>query len=176
MSTSTHPCNPCQLVDSRGCSPFASLVVLEECFFPACLVGWFSGLSFTRTLEEMGTRIDDLEKNVVELMLQAGMKEQEISKQWLKLRGHSWTTGWTLTSKNWEGPLMFINKCQKILIKLKSDVYSNAANSLRSLKTLHCMHFCVYLLPRLLFFSLCSIYRDMMSCRWNWLFHEQTVN
>lgn len=29
----------------------------------------------------MGTRIGDLEKNVVELMLQAGMKEQEISKQ-----------------------------------------------------------------------------------------------
>lgn len=37
----------------------------------------------------MGTRIDDLEKNVVELMLQAGMKEQEIAKQWLKLWGHS---------------------------------------------------------------------------------------
>ncbi|XP_029700576.1 heat shock factor-binding protein 1-like protein 1 [Takifugu rubripes] len=32
-------------------------------------------------IEEMGTRIDDLEKNVVELMLQAGMKEQEIAKQ-----------------------------------------------------------------------------------------------
>lgn len=40
-----------------------------------------SDLSFTQTLEEMGTRIDDLEKNVVELMLQAGMKEQEIAKQ-----------------------------------------------------------------------------------------------
>ncbi|TWW65451.1 hypothetical protein D4764_21G0003510 [Takifugu flavidus] len=37
--------------------------------------------SFTQTLEEMGTRIDDLEKNVVDLMLQAGMKEQEIAKQ-----------------------------------------------------------------------------------------------
>lgn len=35
----------------------------------------------------MGTRICDLEKNVVELMLQAGMKEQEISKQWLKMNG-----------------------------------------------------------------------------------------
>lgn len=36
---------------------------------------------FTPTLDEMGTRIGDLEKNVVELMLQAGMKEQEISQQ-----------------------------------------------------------------------------------------------
>lgn len=36
----------------------------------------------------MGTRIDDLEKNVVELMLQAGMQEQDISKQWL--RKESW--------------------------------------------------------------------------------------
>ncbi|KAM9340293.1 heat shock factor-binding protein 1-like protein 1 [Symphorus nematophorus] len=29
---------------------------------------------------EMGTRIDDLEKNVAELMTQAGMEEQAISK------------------------------------------------------------------------------------------------
>lgn len=40
-----------------------------------------SVFSFTLTLDEMGTRIGDLEKNVVELMLQAGMKEQEITKQ-----------------------------------------------------------------------------------------------
>lgn len=63
---------------SRGCSSFPSLRVGEEVSQHA-LVG--SDLSFTRTLEEMGTRIDDLEKNVVELMLQAGMKEQEIAKQ-----------------------------------------------------------------------------------------------
>ncbi|CAG06000.1 unnamed protein product [Tetraodon nigroviridis] len=32
-------------------------------------------------IDDMGTRICDLEKNVVELTRQAGMKEQEISKQ-----------------------------------------------------------------------------------------------
>uniref|UniRef100_A0A8C9YS73 Heat shock factor-binding protein 1-like n=1 Tax=Sander lucioperca TaxID=283035 RepID=A0A8C9YS73_SANLU len=31
-------------------------------------------------IEEMGTRIDGLEKNVSELMTQAGMEEQAISK------------------------------------------------------------------------------------------------
>ncbi|XP_070841018.1 heat shock factor-binding protein 1-like protein 1 [Chaetodon trifascialis] len=31
-------------------------------------------------IDEMGTRIDDLEKNVAELMTQAGMEEQAISK------------------------------------------------------------------------------------------------
>lgn len=36
--------------------------------------------SFTLTLDEMGTRIDDLEKNVLELMTQAGMEEQASSK------------------------------------------------------------------------------------------------
>lgn len=49
-----------------------------------------SGFPFTPTLDEMGTRIGDLEKNVVELMLQAGMKEQEISQQWLKMKGPQW--------------------------------------------------------------------------------------
>lgn len=43
--------------------------------------GHVSVFPFTPTLDEMGTRIVDLEKNVVELMLQAGMKEQEISQQ-----------------------------------------------------------------------------------------------
>lgn len=65
-------------MDSRGCSSFPSLRVGEAVSEHAS-VG--SDLSFTQTLEEMGTRIDDLEKNVVELMLQAGMKEQEIAKQ-----------------------------------------------------------------------------------------------
>ena len=37
-------------------------------------------VSFTFTLDEMGTRIDGLEKNVAELMTQAGMEEQAISK------------------------------------------------------------------------------------------------
>lgn len=37
-------------------------------------------LSFTSALDEMGTRIGDLEKNVAELMTQAGMEEQAISK------------------------------------------------------------------------------------------------
>lgn len=36
--------------------------------------------SFTLALDEMGTRIDDLEKNVLELMTQAGMEEQATSK------------------------------------------------------------------------------------------------
>uniref|UniRef100_A0A3B5KFW6 Uncharacterized protein n=1 Tax=Takifugu rubripes TaxID=31033 RepID=A0A3B5KFW6_TAKRU len=67
-------------MDSRGCSSFPSLRVGEE-VYPACLGRSLADLSFTQTLEEMGTRIDDLEKNVVELMLQAGMKEQEIAKQ-----------------------------------------------------------------------------------------------
>ncbi|XP_051245895.1 heat shock factor-binding protein 1-like protein 1 [Dicentrarchus labrax] len=31
-------------------------------------------------LDAMGTRIDDLEKNVAELMTQAGMEEQAVSK------------------------------------------------------------------------------------------------
>uniref|UniRef100_A0A4W6BRI4 Heat shock factor binding protein 1a n=1 Tax=Lates calcarifer TaxID=8187 RepID=A0A4W6BRI4_LATCA len=31
-------------------------------------------------INEMGTRIDDLEKNVTELMTQAGMEQQAISK------------------------------------------------------------------------------------------------
>lgn len=35
---------------------------------------------FTLALDEMGTRIDDLQKNVVELMTQAGMEEQAVSK------------------------------------------------------------------------------------------------
>ena len=37
-------------------------------------------LSLTLELGEMGTRIDDLEKNVAELMTQAGMEEQAASK------------------------------------------------------------------------------------------------
>ncbi|TKS88981.1 Heat shock factor-binding protein 1 [Collichthys lucidus] len=37
-------------------------------------------MSFTSALDEMGTRIGDLEKNVAELMTQAGMEEQAISK------------------------------------------------------------------------------------------------
>ncbi|XP_069032344.1 heat shock factor-binding protein 1-like protein 1 [Embiotoca jacksoni] len=31
-------------------------------------------------LDQMGNRIDDLEKNVTELMTQAGMEEQDMSK------------------------------------------------------------------------------------------------
>uniref|UniRef100_A0AAQ4S742 Uncharacterized protein n=1 Tax=Gasterosteus aculeatus aculeatus TaxID=481459 RepID=A0AAQ4S742_GASAC len=37
-------------------------------------------LSFTPALDEMGTRIDDLENNVSELMTQAGVEEQAASK------------------------------------------------------------------------------------------------
>lgn len=36
--------------------------------------------SLTLSLDEMGVRIDDLEKNVAHLMTQAGMEEQPISK------------------------------------------------------------------------------------------------
>uniref|UniRef100_A0A8D3BG19 Heat shock factor-binding protein 1-like n=1 Tax=Scophthalmus maximus TaxID=52904 RepID=A0A8D3BG19_SCOMX len=36
--------------------------------------------SFIFTLSEMGTRIEDLEKNVAELMTQAGIEEQAGSK------------------------------------------------------------------------------------------------
>lgn len=41
---------------------------------------FLADFSFTLALDEMGTRIDDLEKNVVELMTQAGMEEQATSK------------------------------------------------------------------------------------------------
>uniref|UniRef100_A0A671TLP2 Heat shock factor binding protein 1 n=1 Tax=Sparus aurata TaxID=8175 RepID=A0A671TLP2_SPAAU len=40
----------------------------------------YRNLSLTLELGEMGTRIDDLEKNVAELMTQAGMEEQAASK------------------------------------------------------------------------------------------------
>lgn len=39
-----------------------------------------SDCPFTLALDEMGTRIDGLEKNVAELMTQAGMEEQAVSK------------------------------------------------------------------------------------------------
>lgn len=48
-----------------------------------CTTCTFSGrffFSLVFALDEMGTRIDDLEKNVVELMTQAGMEEQASSK------------------------------------------------------------------------------------------------
>lgn len=45
-----------------------------------CLVLLLPDCAFTFTLDEMGTRIDDLEKNVAELMTQAGMEEQAVSK------------------------------------------------------------------------------------------------
>lgn len=47
-------------------------------------------------LDEMGTRIDDLEKNVVELMTQAGMEEQASSK-WQQ--AHSSSARWAVTSR-----------------------------------------------------------------------------
>lgn len=49
-------------------------------------------LSLTLELGEMGTRIDDLEKNVAELMTQAGMEEQAASK-WQQ------AVGWSLPMK-----------------------------------------------------------------------------
>lgn len=50
--------------------------------------GWWCGelpqrvqtVSFTLTLDEMGTRIDHFEKNVADLMTQVGMEEQAMSK------------------------------------------------------------------------------------------------
>lgn len=47
-----------------------------------CTTCTFSGRFFSLVfaLDEMGTRIDDLEKNVVELMTQAGMEEQASAK------------------------------------------------------------------------------------------------
>lgn len=46
------------------------------------LQGRFQGVSqqLESKINEMGTRIDDLEKNVSDLMTQAGMEEQAISK------------------------------------------------------------------------------------------------
>lgn len=57
------------------------LVLFTESHGGQPVFGHVSVFPFTPTLDEMGTRIVDLEKNVVELMLQAGMKEQEISQQ-----------------------------------------------------------------------------------------------
>uniref|UniRef100_A0A8C7MNQ4 Heat shock factor-binding protein 1 n=1 Tax=Oncorhynchus kisutch TaxID=8019 RepID=A0A8C7MNQ4_ONCKI len=37
-------------------------------------------LPLTNPLDDMGTRIDDLEKNVADLMTQAGMDEQQTPK------------------------------------------------------------------------------------------------
>uniref|UniRef100_A0A3B5L3Y5 Heat shock factor binding protein 1a n=1 Tax=Xiphophorus couchianus TaxID=32473 RepID=A0A3B5L3Y5_9TELE len=37
-------------------------------------------MSLTLTLDQMGTRIDDLEKNVTELMTQAGMEDKASPK------------------------------------------------------------------------------------------------
>lgn len=41
---------------------------------------FIADFSFTLALEEMGTRIDNLEKNVVKLMTTAGMEQQAVSK------------------------------------------------------------------------------------------------
>lgn len=70
-------------VVSRGGQQGVLILPFRESWRSFTQPALFNGsvFSFTLTLDEMGTRIDDLEKNVVELMLQAGMKEQEISKQ-----------------------------------------------------------------------------------------------
>lgn len=169
MSTSTHPCIPCQLVGSRGCFRFTGSFGGIFPSMPWWMILWAFLHSNTRrdgdphrwSWEERGGA-DASSWHEGAGNLQA-MTETERSQ----------TTGWTLTS---EGPLMFINKCQKILIKLKSDVYSNAANRLKSLKTLNCMVFLSICYLVCYFQPLQHLPRYMMSCRWNWLFHEQTVN
>lgn len=52
--------------------------------------------SLVFALDDMGTRINDLEKNVVELMTQAGMEEQASSK-WQQ--AHSSSARWAVTSR-----------------------------------------------------------------------------
>ncbi|KAM6974328.1 heat shock factor-binding protein 1-like protein 1 [Tautogolabrus adspersus] len=47
-----------------------------ECKNILFFVQYLAEFSFTLALDEMGNRIDDLEKNVAELMTQAGMEEQ----------------------------------------------------------------------------------------------------
>ncbi|KAA8586116.1 hypothetical protein FQN60_007685, partial [Etheostoma spectabile] len=51
------------------------------------IVPLLAELSFTLPLDEMGTRIEGLEKNVSELMTQAGMEEQAVSNE---KKGASW--------------------------------------------------------------------------------------
>lgn len=63
------------------------------CLHNMYILGQVFSLVFA--LDEMGTRIDDLEKNVVELMTQAGMEEQASSK-WQQ--AHSSSARWAVTS------------------------------------------------------------------------------
>lgn len=53
-------------------------MISRDCLTPPGVqrTQFLAGSSFTFTLDEMGTRIDDLERNVAVLMTQAGMKEQ----------------------------------------------------------------------------------------------------
>uniref|UniRef100_A0A4W5NXN8 Uncharacterized protein n=1 Tax=Hucho hucho TaxID=62062 RepID=A0A4W5NXN8_9TELE len=44
------------------------------------VITYIARLPLTNPLDDMGTRIDDLEKNVADLMTQAGMEEQQTSK------------------------------------------------------------------------------------------------
>ncbi|KAG7468678.1 hypothetical protein MATL_G00145910 [Megalops atlanticus] len=51
-------------------------ILLARCH--SCRASWVSPLlSLTVTLDEMSTRIDDLEKNIADLMTQAGVEETE---------------------------------------------------------------------------------------------------
>lgn len=109
----------------------------------------------------MGTRIDDLEKNVVDLMLQAGMKEQEIAKQWLKWWGHSYPY-MNFDLQQLRRSLDVYQQMPKKFCKAeKPDVYSDAANSLRSLRTLNFLHFLGLFSTSFAIFSLCSSFWEM---------------
>lgn len=44
------------------------------------VITYIARLPLTNPLDDVGTRIDDLEKNVADLMTQAGMEEQQTSK------------------------------------------------------------------------------------------------
>lgn len=153
----THPCNVTWWT-AGGARP-SLLWELGRRFTQHASVG--SDPSFTQTLEEMGTRIDDLEKNVVELMLQAGMKEQEIAKQWLKIWGHS-CPYMNFDLQPLRRSLDVYQQMPKNLYKAeKPDVYSDAANSSRSLRTLHFLQFLGLFSTSFAIFSLCSSFWEM---------------
>lgn len=44
------------------------------------VITYIARLPLTNPLDEVGIRIDDLEKNVADLMTQAGLEEQQTSK------------------------------------------------------------------------------------------------
>ena len=68
------------MLQSRFFFPYK--LVHFKCFCPyvgpyclSCLIIDFTHHSLTNLLDDMGTRIDDLEKNIADLMTQAGVND-----------------------------------------------------------------------------------------------------